>query len=223
MPSGRRRRRARSPRGTSGLTADLGGGMHTLGRVGVVEVVIARATVEHAGELLTVQRAAYLSEAQRYSDPFLPPLTQPLAEIVEDVRSGRRLVALQGLRVVGSVRVEERAGVVHVGRLAVAPDQQGPRDRQATAARCRGNSRAAHSDLRAVHRNRQWRQPPTVRRARLPAGPARETCKGTRPVVSAEAPRPETLSGRESVTPHRWKWTDRGPWSCRSQDNRGAG
>ncbi len=99
--------------------------MHTLGRVGVVEVVIARATVEPAGELLTVQRAAYLSEAQRYSDPFLPPLTQPLAEIVEDVRSGRRLVALQGLRVVGSVRVEERAGVVHVGRLAVAPDQQG--------------------------------------------------------------------------------------------------
>ncbi len=99
--------------------------MHTLGRVGVVEVVIARATVEHAGELLTVQRAAYLSEAQRYSDPFLPPLTQPLAEIVEDVRTGRRLVALQGLRVVGSVRVEERAGVLHVGRLAVAPDQQG--------------------------------------------------------------------------------------------------
>lgn len=36
-----------------------------------------------------MQRAAYLSEAQRYGDPFLPPLTQPLAEIVTDMRAGR--------------------------------------------------------------------------------------------------------------------------------------
>ena len=99
--------------------------MRTLHRVDVVDVVIGPAGVEHAGEVLTVQRAAYLSEAQRYGDPFLPPLTQPLREIVEDVRTGRRLVALLGSRVIGSVRAEEREGVLHIGRLAVAPDLQG--------------------------------------------------------------------------------------------------
>ena len=78
-----------------------------------------------AGEVLTVQRAAYVAEAQRYADPFLPPLTQPLAEVVADVRAGRRLVACLGSRVVGTVRGEQRDDVLHVGRLAVAPDQQG--------------------------------------------------------------------------------------------------
>jgi ribosomal protein S18 acetylase RimI-like enzyme len=89
------------------------------------EVVIRPARPEQAGEILTVQRAAYLSEAQRYGDPFLPPLTQTLAEVVDDVRAGRRLVALLEPRVVGSVRGEQRGAVLHVGRLAVAPDQQG--------------------------------------------------------------------------------------------------
>lgn len=87
--------------------------------------MIARASVEHAGEILTVQRAAYLTEAQRYADPFLPPLTQPLTEVEDDVRLGRRLVALRAQRIVGSVRTDERAGVLHIGRLAVAPDLQG--------------------------------------------------------------------------------------------------
>lgn len=99
--------------------------VRTLDRVRVIDIAIGPAGVEHAGEVLTVQRAAYLSEAQRYGDPFLPPLTQPLRQIVEDVRAGRRLVALLGSRVVGSVRAEEHEGVLHIGRLAVAPDLQG--------------------------------------------------------------------------------------------------
>jgi GNAT superfamily N-acetyltransferase len=89
------------------------------------DVLIGHARPEHAGEVLTVQRAAYLSEAQRYGDPFLPPLTQPLDELADEIGAGRRLVALLGPRVVGSVRGLEREGVLHVGRLAVAPDQQG--------------------------------------------------------------------------------------------------
>ncbi len=102
-----------------------GGRRPRLQQVQAAEILVSRASVEQAGELLTVQRAAYLNEAQRYGDPFLPPLTQPLAEIVADVRAGRRLVALRGPRVVGSVRGEQRSDVLHVGRLAVAPDQQG--------------------------------------------------------------------------------------------------
>jgi ribosomal protein S18 acetylase RimI-like enzyme len=90
-----------------------------------MDVMTVRARLAHAGEVLTVQRAAYLSEAQRYGDPFLPPLTQSLDELAGEMRAGRRLVALVGTRVVGSVRGVEDDGVLHIGRLAVAPDQQG--------------------------------------------------------------------------------------------------
>ncbi|MFC3505440.1 GNAT family N-acetyltransferase [Micromonospora krabiensis] len=88
--------------------------------------LIARATTADAGEILTVQRAAYLTEAQHYRDPFLPPLTETLDEI-RTVLTGPTLVlaARDGDRLVGSVRVSVIDGVGHVGRLAVAPDQQG--------------------------------------------------------------------------------------------------
>jgi GNAT superfamily N-acetyltransferase len=91
----------------------------------VGDVVIDRAQLEQAGEVLTLQRAAYLSEAQRYGDPFLPPLTQSLDELAREMRAGHRLVALIGTRVVGSIRAVEDDAVLHIGRLAVAPDQQG--------------------------------------------------------------------------------------------------
>lgn len=90
-----------------------------------LDVLVRVAQAAQAGEILTLQRAAYVTEAQRYGDPFLPPLTQPLAEVAEDIDAGRRLVALRGARVVGTVRGEARNGVLHVGRLAVAPDQRG--------------------------------------------------------------------------------------------------
>ncbi|PWR13695.1 GNAT family N-acetyltransferase [Micromonospora sicca] len=90
------------------------------------QVTIAPAGVADAGEILTVQRAAYLVEAQRYGDPFLPPLTETLDE-VRAVLAGAAtvLVARAGHRLVGSVRAEFDRGTAHVGRLSVAPDQHG--------------------------------------------------------------------------------------------------
>lgn len=89
-------------------------------------VTIVPAGVADAGELLTVQRAAYLAEAQRYADPFLPPLTETLDE-VRTVLAGPTVVlaARLGARLVGSVRARIDGGTAHVGRLSVAPDQQG--------------------------------------------------------------------------------------------------
>jgi GNAT superfamily N-acetyltransferase len=57
-----------------------------------------------AGELLTLHRAAFVTEAQLYGDPRLPALVA---------------------RAVGSVRTRLEDGVLRVGRLVVAPDQQG--------------------------------------------------------------------------------------------------
>ncbi|CCH16834.1 GNAT family N-acetyltransferase [Micromonospora lupini] len=91
-----------------------------------VEPRIVPAGVADAGEILTVQRAAYLTEAQQYTDPFLPPLTETLDE-VRAVLTGPTtvLAARLGHRLVGSVRARLDGRTAHIGRLSVAPDQQG--------------------------------------------------------------------------------------------------
>ena len=89
----------------------------------IVEIVAAAPA--DAGEILTVQRAAYLAEAQLYGDPFLPPLVESL-EQVRRTLAGDAVVlkAVVGRRIVGVVRAQfsDRTGLV--GRLAVAPDRQ---------------------------------------------------------------------------------------------------
>ncbi|GAA3394386.1 GNAT family N-acetyltransferase [Cryptosporangium minutisporangium] len=78
-----------------------------------------------AGELLTLQRAAYVTEARLYGDPNLPPLVQTLAELESELAGSLALKAVAGHRIVGAVRARVEDGTVHVGRLTVAPDQQG--------------------------------------------------------------------------------------------------
>lgn len=73
------------------------------------------------GELLTLQRAAYVTEAQLYDDVRLPALVQTLDELVEELGTSRCLAAFDGARLVGAVRTRERDGGLHVGRLVVAP------------------------------------------------------------------------------------------------------
>ncbi|QRP46810.1 GNAT family N-acetyltransferase [Amycolatopsis sp. FDAARGOS 1241] len=84
-------------------------------------------TEADAGELLTVQRAAYLSEARAHRNFDLPPLVETVEQVraaladpawrVWGVRDGGRLIATVRLRVAGAVG--------EVARLAVAPDRQG--------------------------------------------------------------------------------------------------
>ena len=78
-----------------------------------------------AGELLTLQRAAYVTEAQLYDDVRLPALVQTLDDLVDELARSTCLAAVAGTRLVGAVRTRERDGVLHVGRLVVAPDRQG--------------------------------------------------------------------------------------------------
>ncbi|WP_131742867.1 GNAT family N-acetyltransferase [Actinomadura roseirufa] len=89
-------------------------------------VSIERAGPSDAGELLTVQRAAYLTEAQLYGDPFLPPLVESLDQI-RAVLAGDAMVlkATLGERVIGAVRGQFSDRTCLVGRLVVVPDLQG--------------------------------------------------------------------------------------------------
>ncbi|GII02522.1 GCN5 family acetyltransferase [Planobispora takensis] len=87
--------------------------------------VIERAEPGDAGEILTVQRAAYVSEAQLYGDPFIPPLVESVEQVRKAAEAGAVLVARDGGRVVGAVRGQLSGTTCLVGRLVVAPDMQG--------------------------------------------------------------------------------------------------
>lgn len=78
-----------------------------------------------AGELLTLQRAAYVTEAQLHDDVRLPALTQTLDELTSELAVSTCLAAWSGRRLVGAVRTREVDDVLHIGRLVVAPDLQG--------------------------------------------------------------------------------------------------
>jgi GNAT superfamily N-acetyltransferase len=88
-------------------------------------VVIERAEPGDAGELMTVQRAAYVAEAQLYGDPFIPPLVESVEQL-QKVLAGDAVVlkAMLGGRLVGAVRAQFSDHTCLVGRLVVVPDQQ---------------------------------------------------------------------------------------------------
>jgi predicted N-acetyltransferase YhbS len=87
-------------------------------------MAIERAEPEDAGEILTVQRAAYVSEAQLYGDPFIPPLVESADQIRRAVETATVLVARDGGRIVGAIRGRLSGTTCMVGRLVVAPDVQ---------------------------------------------------------------------------------------------------
>ena len=90
-----------------------------------VTVELYPASPLDAGEILTVQRAAFVTEAQVYGDPSIPPLIQTLSDLERELRAGTALKALVGPRLVGAIRGRTEGHTFHVGRLAVAPDMQG--------------------------------------------------------------------------------------------------
>jgi ribosomal protein S18 acetylase RimI-like enzyme len=89
------------------------------------DVRIERADPADAGEILTVQRAAYVTEAQLHGDPFLPPLVESLDQIGKMIAGSLVLKATVGTRLAGSVRARINDRTCLVSRLSVAPDLQG--------------------------------------------------------------------------------------------------
>lgn len=87
-------------------------------------VAIIQATDADAGEILTVQRAAYVSEAQLYGNPTLSALTETLNEVRAAIAAGGVLVARLESRVVGAVRGVRDGEDCEIARLVVAPDMQ---------------------------------------------------------------------------------------------------
>jgi ribosomal protein S18 acetylase RimI-like enzyme len=89
------------------------------------EAIIGQAKTEDAGEILQLQRLAYQSEARIYADCSIPPLTQTLDGLKDDISRQLCLKASIGGRIVGSVRGERNVDTCEIGRLIVHPDFQG--------------------------------------------------------------------------------------------------
>lgn len=82
-------------------------------------------SVDDAGEVLTLQRAAFVQEALIYDAVDMPPLTQTLDEVRAELEENLGCIALDGERIVGCVRARLDGDLLLIGRIAIAPDQQG--------------------------------------------------------------------------------------------------
>ncbi|GGD88809.1 GNAT family N-acetyltransferase [Microbacterium murale] len=89
------------------------------------EIILSRISPADAGEVLTVQRAAFASEALIYGTADMPPLTQTLEELRAELADANGWVARVGPRLVGAIRVRETDDLLLIGRIAIAPDMQG--------------------------------------------------------------------------------------------------
>ncbi|WP_374954467.1 GNAT family N-acetyltransferase [Microbacterium sp. MYb62] len=111
------------------------------------EIVISPISDDDAGEVLTVQRAAFVSEAAIYGSVDMPPLTQTLSELEAELRSESGFTARIGGRLVGAIRFVEKDGVLLIGRIAIAPDMQGEGIGRLLLQRAESSSDAAVAEL----------------------------------------------------------------------------
>jgi ribosomal protein S18 acetylase RimI-like enzyme len=88
------------------------------------KIQIVRSTVDDAREILKLQKLAYQSEAERYDNYDIPPLTQTIEEVIDQFKTHIFLKAISGGKMVGTVRAHEEHGICYIGRLAVHPDRQ---------------------------------------------------------------------------------------------------
>ncbi len=88
-------------------------------------MIIEQATIEDARDILELQQLAYQSEAEIYGDWSIPPLTQTLDGMKDDIARQVGLKALIDGKIVGSVRGVRNGDTCEIGRLIVCPDLQG--------------------------------------------------------------------------------------------------
>jgi indole-3-glycerol phosphate synthase len=102
---------------------DVGGKVSELAHV-KHPVTIERATIGDAQAILNLQKQAFQSEAERYQDWTMSPLTQTLEELACEFEMQRFLKAVSNGELVGSVRAHLEQETCYIGRLIVHPHWQ---------------------------------------------------------------------------------------------------
>lgn len=83
--------------------------------------MIEKVLVSDLEEILSLQKIAYISEAEICNDFSIPPLLQTFEEINEEYKSKLFLKVVATDKIVGSVRAYEKEGTCHIGKLIVHP------------------------------------------------------------------------------------------------------
>jgi len=86
---------------------------------------ISKAELKDLKAILALQYVAYQSEAIRYDDFSIPPLTQTLDQLVCEAKGSIVLKATKGDAIVGSVRGALHGTTCKIARIIVHPDFQG--------------------------------------------------------------------------------------------------
>ncbi|MGB3257910.1 MAG: tRNA (guanosine(37)-N1)-methyltransferase TrmD [Ornithinimicrobium sp.] len=86
---------------------------------------VASAVPADAGEILTLARACWLSEARDHDSFAIPALNESLEDVTAWLREWHTWVVRSHGRLVGSVRARQVGALWDIGRLMVAPDLQG--------------------------------------------------------------------------------------------------
>ena len=84
-------------------------------------MIITLAEKEDLGKILEIQKLAFRSQAEIYSDYSIPPLIQTLEEIEQDFQNQTYLKAVINEDIIGSVRGYEDNNTCYIGRLIVHP------------------------------------------------------------------------------------------------------
>jgi tRNA (guanine37-N1)-methyltransferase len=110
---------------------------------GTGDLPISLAEPSDAGELTTLQRACWVSEARANDTHEIPPLVESVDEVAQGMREWQTWVVREGGRLVASVRTRsdpDDPTIWQIGRLMVAPDLQ---------SRGLGQALLAHAEARA--------------------------------------------------------------------------
>ncbi len=91
----------------------------------MTEVEFRRLGPDDAGEVLTLQRAAFVAEARVYGTVDIPPLTETLDQVRREIATTITIGGVRAGRLVASARLTLEGPVGWISRVAVAPDQQG--------------------------------------------------------------------------------------------------
>lgn len=110
-------------------------------------VKVRRVTPDDAGEVLTIQRAAFVSEALIYGGVDMPPLTQTLEQVRAELTNNLGWVAIVDGRLVGVIRAVQEGDLLLIGRIAIAPDMQGEGIGRSLLTAVEDGSTASESEL----------------------------------------------------------------------------
>jgi ribosomal protein S18 acetylase RimI-like enzyme len=87
-------------------------------------VIIERATIDDAFDILTLQKLAYQSEAEIYHDDTIPPLIQTLDHLKSEFQHFLLLKLTVDGAIIGSVRALHQKDTCYIAKLFVHPDFQ---------------------------------------------------------------------------------------------------